>query len=270
MLGCYRSIPLRLEPTPVREAAIMHSPRGPLAANRVIFLSDKEAVCPAACTRVEFEEEHEAVVSLIERRLQERGYSLVSGAIASRVEGVLKGTDERETWDRAEKLLLLGEKTGADAIFKLQWMFRDDRQWNYLKEANTEHFELKPRRIAEKAIEDWRTRRPYWWFRVFADSPSRYDIRVWVIDVSAKMIDLDGNVIWSGTKKLTTSDILPYKWDARLDGRYPKARIVTLGGMKDENFAYTEYFESVPLRAENVLMTIDSLISELPAPRPVN
>ncbi len=277
VLGC-TSIPMTVEKTKPDDAVILQS-KNVRAPKRVIFLSAKEAECPTRCAATVTKESYSKAVTRIEQRLQEQGYSLISGAIVSRIENQLGKSKTREVWDRTEKALLLGKETGADAIFEVRTLYIDQKSRDFLKEFRTKEFREKPRGTVQKAITEWRRgQKPgniwlfipiFGWayYYVYNDPPSSYELPVWEANVSARMIDLDANVIWSGSKTVRSTDIMPHDWRASLDAGYPRSQVVmTFNGTKDQNFDYLELHDDHQLQKKQLYMIIDSLIAQLPKP----
>jgi hypothetical protein len=81
------------------------------------------------------------------------------------------------------------------------------------------------------------------------------------------VIDIDGNVIWSGAKTVRTTDILPEDWEVLLDRSRPNARIshglLPLFGRKQENFDYYRYYHDADLQKKQIMLIIDDLIQQL-------
>ena len=193
-------------------------------------------------------------VSYIEQKLMQRGYKLVSGAIVSRVEDKLQG-GMRETWDRTEKALLLGKETGADAIFEVRRLYVDQRIKSFLKDRSDETFKPSPIRYVEEVIQD-------------DEEASKFDVQYWEATVELRLIDMDGNVIWSGSKTIQTTDIIPKSWIVELEPKYPEAKIAreSFGSRKKENYNFYNYSHSEDLKRKNLYLIIDNLIDNLPAP----
>jgi hypothetical protein len=276
-VGC-RSIPIVMEksepegPSIVRLAGI--SPK------RLIFLPPAEAACPNKCSDVVLKDNFTESLALVEQALQERGYTLISGSIVSRIEEKLKGEVLREQWDRTEKALLLGHATGADAIFQIQAIYVDIYAWDYLRESHASSFQRRPRKSVLNALEEWQPPAGGWilipvlgwaYYAAANDPPSRFQIPFWKATVRARLLDLDGKIIWSGTQTVTTTDIIPDDWHARLDGKHPESKVRrSPTGKKDENFDYFDYFYNLQLQQEQLHMIIDNLIKQLPEPGSAN
>ena len=217
------------------------------------------------------------LVEVIEQRLQERGFNLISGAIVSRVEQMLKGSEKGERLDRTEKALLVGKETGADAIFVVKALYVDQVDRWFLKQRGEDNFVEKPERVVHDAIREWPDQKPsaawYWlpvlgWLRLaMADSPpSLFVVPVWEAMVEAQMLDLDGNIVWSGSETLRSVNVIPSSWEARLNGDYPDSHVRSFWGRKNQNFDYFEYYENTELQRKQVRLIIDSLIDHLPRP----
>jgi len=185
----------------------------------------------------------------------EYGYKLISGAIVSRVEDKLRNSETREEWDRTEKALLLGKDTGADAIFEVRNLYIDQRWKSFLKKRSDEVFHPAPSRYAIEVVQDDK-------------KASRFDIPYWESTVELRMIDMDGNIIWAGSKTVETTDIIPESWEVQLEDDHPMAKISRefWGRRKRENFDYYNYYYSEDFKKEYLYLIIDDLIKRLPKP----
>jgi hypothetical protein len=276
--GC---APLRLtiaKTTPEEPVFLRGTASHEAAFARLIFLSPTGANCPHLCTRaVRAEGDYSHFISRLEQRLQERGFNLISGAIVSRVEQMLKGSERGERLDRTEKALLVGKETGADAIFVVRALYVDQVDRWFLKPRGEDNFVEKPENIVHAAIVEWPAQKPsaawYWlpvlgWLRLaMADSsPSRFVVPAWEARVEAQMLDLDGNIVWSGSKAVRSVDVIPSSWEVGLNGHYPDSEVRSSWGKKNQNFNYFEYYEDTELQRKQVQLIIDDLIDHLPRP----
>jgi hypothetical protein len=222
---------------------------------KLIFISQAEANCPTQCAdTISSQSGFRRIVSHIEKRLSQHGFSLISGDIVSRVEDRLRKNETREKWGRTEKALLLGADTGADAIFEVRSLFIDQRIQTFLKEPGASNFKKVPMAYAARITQE-------------ESSAAKFDVPIWEATVEIRMIDIDGNVIWTGAKTVRTTDILPDDWEVLLDRTRPDARIARslgpLGGRKQENFDYYRYFHDADLQKEQIKLIIDDLIQQL-------
>ena len=248
-------VPLVLDKTDPKNAVISSSFTNIKLPKKVIFLSPKEAECPTQCSGILKEAGYGVFVSYIEQKLMQRGYKLVSGAIVSRIEDKLKESGTREKWDRTEKALLLGKDTGADAIFEVRRLYVDICEKSFLKDRSDEEFKPAPTRYSIEVVKD-------------DEKASRFPVRYWEASVELRMIDMDGNVIWTGSKTVETTDIIPQSWKVQLKPEYPIARISRefFGRRKRENYNYYHYSYSTDLEEKYLLLIIDDLIKQLPSP----
>ena len=235
---------------------------------KLIFLSKPEAACPKECSEIVHNaNKYQGWISQIEQKLLARGYKLISGAIVSRVEEKLVESDYREVWDRTEKALLLGKKTGADAIFEVRGLWADLDERAFIKKKGEEIYKEVPEKYADELIrEDLKHK-----------EISRFDVGYWKVLVELRVLDMDGNVMWSGSRFVSTTDIMPEDWIAQLKDSRPNAKIVRkrtsppwqfwrTGKRKDENFDYSRYYYDTELQEAQLYMIIDDLIRRLPTP----
>ena len=253
--GC-GSTTFELKQTKQEDPTIYRSNETKTFPRKLIFLSTKEAACPTQCSEVVQAANLQRWVSRIEQKLLDRGYRLVSGAIVSRVEEKLRLSDTREKWDRTEKALLLGKETGADAIFEVRGLWSDLRQRTFIKNKGEESFKEVPRNYADKVIsEDPKHKKV-----------SRFDVPYWIVLVELRVLDMDGNIVWAGTRSVRTTDIMPTAWIANLKDYRPNAKIDSKGNTKDENFDYDMYYYDNLLQEKQFILIIDDLIDRLPTP----
>jgi hypothetical protein len=255
LFGC-GSTSFELKQTKQEEPTIYLSNETKTFPRKLIFLSTKEAACPTQCSEVVQEANLKRWVSRIEEKLLDRGYMLVSGAIVSRVEEKLGLSDTREKWDRTEKALLLGEKTGADAIFEVRGLWSDLRQRTFIKKKGEESFKEVPKNYADKLISEDRKHKEV----------SRFDVPYWIVMVELRVLDMDGNIVWSGMRSVRTTDIMPTAWKANVKEYRPNAKIDTKGNRKDQNFDYDMYYYDNLLQEQQFILIIDDLIDRLPPP----
>ena len=277
VLGC-ATYPVNVEKTTPEDPIIMKGKQLKVVPTRVMFLSNKEAKCPTRCSATVEKESYNKLVTRIEQRMQERGYSLISGAIVSRIEDKLLGGEQREEWDRTEKALLLGKDTGAEAIFVVRTLYIDQKARWLLKETRTNEFLERPELTVAKTIKEWRRGgKPstgwlavpiFGWiyYYIVNAPPIGYEFPVWEAVVRARMLDLDGNVLWSASKMVRSTDIMPNDWRARLESTHPWTRVVTSYGKKDQNFDYSTLYDDQELQTKTLSKIIDSLIAQLPKP----
>ncbi|MCB9558075.1 MAG: hypothetical protein H6707_18315 [Deltaproteobacteria bacterium] len=195
---------------------------------------------------------YKRLVSHVEKTLLQRGFELISGAIVSRVENRLKKNETREKWDRTEKALLLGKETGADAIFEVRSVYVDVVTRAFIKGDGDAEYVERPLAYARSQISQ--------------DSSMRMvQVPVWKASVELRIINMDGKVLWSGTKSISTTDIMPEDWHAKvapIEGRAGAARIEKSG----QNFDYFMYFHDAELQEKRVRMLIEDLIGQTPPP----
>ena len=251
------------------EEPIIYSSNGTKTfPKKLIFLSKTEAACPKECSEIVHNaNKYQGWISQVEQKLLARGYKLISGAIVSRVEEKLVESENRETWDRTEKALLLGKKTGADAIFEVRGLWSDLSERTFIKKKGEDSYKEVPEKYADELIkEDLKHK-----------EMSRFDVPYWKVLVELRVLDMDGNVMWSGSRFVRTTDIMPEDWIAQLKDSRPNAKIVRkrtsppwqfwrTGNRKDENFDYSRYYYDNELQEEQFYMIIDDLIGRLPTP----
>lgn len=254
-LGC--SAPILLSRSRPAEPALLRATDVTKVPTKVVFLSEKEASCPNQCSSL-MREEYLRSVLLIERRLMEKGFELISGGVVSRVEDRLKDSKTREIWDRLEKALLLGKETGADAIFQVKALYYDTERKTFVKEKAEKEFSEAP---AQYAMEATRRGGNYW-----------FPVDTWNIGVELRLVDMSGKVIWSASKLVRMTDILPESWQARLvvgpvgKGR-TSVKIKPFVDLPDWNYRLGLYQNNRALQRAIMEQVIDELIEQMPQPK---
>ena len=212
---------------------------------KLLFLSPDEAQCPNQCSEVvRTKNGYSRFVNEVEKLLMEKGFEIISGAIVSRVENKLSDSQTREKWDRVEKALLLGKDTGADAIFEIKDLFVDEVTKTYLKRPGEKEFREVPQDFAKQFATN--------------EKASIFNINIWQATVELRMIDMSGKVIWSGTKTVSLTDVLPSDWTATLSSSYPNATV------SSENYDFQLYYYNRDLISSTVQDIIKDLVNEMP------
>ncbi len=176
----------------------------------------------------------------LEKALLAQGFELISPEIVARAEKGIKGGK----LSGAEKALILGKETKADAVFQVQ--------------------ELAVRGTVDYfTVEDLKTQ-PVDASRVKADKKGRlyhaeteqcvFKLPYYELRFEGKLIDArNGNVLWVGSGRQNVVDALEESWVAKLD------KDCTL---EKENFVFTDY-----VALESTLdSTFGSLVSRLLEP----
>jgi len=247
--GCKKKYTLTVPRTQVQAPEILG--RGVPGIRKVIFVHPPEASCPTACSQViATPEAYNQVIAHAEKAVVQRGYQLISGAIVGRVGGrVMPGN-----WEPAQMALAVGKESGADAVFEIRSLYVDLAKETYLIERGDETFKKVPDRYAAKAVRDDRKR------------SMLFEVPYWEVHVEMRMIALDGSVVWSASKSIRTTDVVPDSWRARMKKQGTRAQINRKRKKRDQNYDYFMYFHDVDLQEKQVLFIIDELVKQLPQP----
>jgi hypothetical protein len=275
--GCVTTGRVTIEKTTPKAPFVLRLKR--FTPERLIFLSPTEASCPTKCSEaVVSPTKYAALVSEFEKALMERGYELVSGAIVSRVENKLAENETREQWDRTEKALLLGKDTGADSIFEVKAYFINRDERHFLKEKGEKDFVQATPSAVRRAIAEGHSKVPWFlWIPpafplgppIYAllrpSPPSSFYLYFWEATVEARILDMDGTVLWSGTQSKGITDTLPEDWTAELKAVYGlnRAQIKKTASGRSENFDLNEYL-APETQTDTLLGMVRSLVATLP------
>ena len=212
---------------------------------KLLFLSPDEARCPNQCSEVvRTKNSYSRFVNEVEKLLMEKGFDIISGAIVSRVETKLSDSQTREKWDRVEKALLLGKDTGADAIFEIKDLFVDEVVKTYLRRPGEKEYREVPKDFANQFAAN--------------EKAAIFKVNIWQATVELRMIDMSGRVIWSGTKTVALTDVLPSDWIATLKAKYPNVEV------SKSNYDYQLYYFNRDLISATVQDIIKELVMEMP------
>ncbi|MBV1861751.1 MAG: SH3 domain-containing protein [Nannocystaceae bacterium] len=176
----------------------------------------------------------------IEKALLAQGFELISPEIVARAEKGIKGGK----LSAAEKALILGKETKADAVFLVQELaIRGTVDYFTVEDLKTQPVDAsrvktdKKDRLYHSETEQCVFKLPY------------YEVRF-----EGKLIDArSGNVLWVGSGRQNVVDALEESWVAKLDKDC---------GLEKENFVFTDYVAS-----ESTLdSTFGGLVSRLLEP----
>jgi hypothetical protein len=254
MASCAATVSIIVPKTTPDEPLILKAPYVDHWPKKLIFLSMTEASCPTRCSDALTTDTLRSFVSYIEQKLMKQNFQLISGGIVSRIELELKNTNNsgREVWDRTEKALLLGKESGADGIFEVRRLHIDKKFHTYLRAGDEQIFKEVPVLWARKVLAEDRT-------------ASSFDLVYWEATVELRLLDIDGNVIWSGTKTVKTTDIIPEAWKADLKAFWPAAYVSWENNRAKENYDYYMYLQNQDLQEQQIYLIIDNLIQQLAA-----
>lgn len=234
-------------------SAPMQKPR------KLLMLPLAEAVCPNQCARISHSSRQDEYVAETLRLLMKRGYEIIDGAVVVRVEEHAEKPYFDETWDRLEKALLLGKNSGADAILTIDRLYVDYEPITQMYEKPERgkapagaKFEEVPERLALKAG----TMKP--------KTVSVFKAYVWNATVEMRLIDMSGKVIWTGTKTIRSTDIIPETWTAQLVLIPPMARIKIKDGVEAFNYDYYMYLYNEDKQRQALLNILNELVKKMP------
>ena len=175
----------------------------------------------------------------LEKALLAQGFEVISSEIVARAQKGIKGK-----LSGAEKALIMGKETKADAVFMVQSMAIS---------GTTDFFtvdDLKTKTVAKNLVKEDKKG------RLFHAETEQCIFRLPYYEVrfEGKMIDArTGNVLWVGSGRQTVVDALDESWVAKLD---KECSLVT------ENFSFGQY-----VAGEGALTsTYDGLLAQLLPP----
>jgi hypothetical protein len=181
--------------------------------------------------------------SRVERALLSQGFDVISSEIVARAQKNIRGANKMSS---AEKALVMGKETQADAVFMVQSLgvfgqanfYRvDDLKVEQIEPGRVKYDEKKQRHY-HADTEECLVRVPY------------YEVHF-----EGKLVDAySGNVLWVGTGKQTSIDAFSESWVAKL-GKH--CEIV------EQNFIYDDYIGSETALAETVGELVNRMVTPL-------
>lgn len=175
----------------------------------------------------------------LEKALLSQGFEVIASEIVARAQ---KGINSKLS--AAEKALLMGKETKADAVFIVQSM-KISGATDYFTVADLKTEKIPPNRVkADKKG------------RLYHEETEKCIFRLpyYQMEFEGKLIDArSGGVLWVGSTKHTVIDALDESWVAKLDKDC---------GLVDENFSFGQYVAGEAALAS----TYDGLLAELLPP----
>lgn len=172
----------------------------------------------------------------VEKLLLAKGFEVISPEIVARADSETKGQNEKLS--AAEKALILGQKTKADAVFMLQSVaVHGARKYFQVDENQTS--EVEPGRVRHEEGEDHPVR--------VDDEKCLHELPYYELRIEGKLIDAQsGMVLWVGAGRQTSIDTFKDSYIADVDDDCE---------VLSQSFIYADY-----LRDE---VTLDRAVSAL-------
>lgn len=203
--GCSSLTTLTVRPTKPSELSLVPAPRlSEHRYKRVLIVPPEEGV--TVSDRIESQvpaaREVRFYTGEVEKILLAKGFEVVSSEIVARA----KSASPSGKYSFAERALVLGRGTHADAVLSIQKLAVEDQEKFYHRQDLSE---VAP---AERSQDDDG--------RYFHRKSEQclYRLPLYRIVVSAKLIDVQGgDVLWVGEGSESSLDTLPASWVAKLD-----------------------------------------------------
>jgi len=179
----------------------------------------------------------------LEKALVKKRFQVISPEIVARADKEAKSANG--TLSAAEKAMIMGKKTQADAVFIVQSI--DVR-------GQVRHFALKDEKA--EAVEPGLVRVKDDGETVHAKTEQcLFAVPYYELILEAKLVEAaTGNVLWLGTGKQRSTDVLRQDWYAELDGDCELQR---------QNFIYSDYLNSEETLEKTVTALFERMLGPL-------
>jgi hypothetical protein len=205
LTGCSSLTTLTVRPTTPSELSLVPAPRlSEHRYKRVLIVPPEEGV--SVSDRIESQVPASRDVRFytgeVEKILLAKGFEVVSSEIVARA----KNASASGKYSFAERALVLGRGTHADAVLSIQRLAIEDHEKFYHR------LDLSEVAPADRAQDD-----DGHYFHRKTDQ-CLYRLPLYKVVVSAKLIDVQGgDVLWVGEGSETSLDTMPRSWVAKLD-----------------------------------------------------
>ncbi len=217
-LGCGSAMTLTVEPREATPAELLPAPQlSQLEYRKVLLLpSEKPVVFKDVEQAIVRERDARYYLRKLEKVLLAQGFEVISSEVVARAHGGKKMT-------AAEKAMLLGKQTRADAVFVIQSIsvrgMARDFLVDYVQTAEIDAGQVKP-------DEDG----------IYFDVQSErcvHRLPYYEISFEGKLLDSrKGTVLWVGSGRQSSIDVIQDNWTAEVDDDCE---------VLDQNFVYADY-----------------------------
>ncbi|MCA9710994.1 MAG: SH3 domain-containing protein [Myxococcales bacterium] len=244
-LGCAKADTLTVKPTTPDEPELVPSPRLEEYAYKKILLLpyEGEVVIKGLDSAALTEPDGAYYTSKLEKALLARGFEVISPEIVARVAKSTKGAGKLSA---AEKALVMGKETKADAVFVTQSLVLEATADFYsVQEMKTAKVDSAKVKQDDKSKEYYQPETKECVFRL-----PYYSVRM-----EGKLIDArTGNVLWVGSGRQTAIDSLRESYVAKLGKKCE---------LLEENFVFTDQLAGEPQLAATFGGLVDRLFDPL-------
>jgi hypothetical protein len=210
LLGCGSSQRLTVRPSQPAPVDTTVSPKLNEHAYRKVLLLPPERGVDARDAKVASvrKKSIDYYMAKLERLLLAKGFEVISPEIVARAGAEVGGKSGQLS--AAEKALILGQKTKADAVLMLQsTAARSSAKYFRVEEERTT--EIEPARVRRDEGEDHPLHKD--------TKQCLHEVPYYEVIVEAKLIDASsGTVLWVGSGRQSTIDTLRDSWVADVDG----------------------------------------------------
>ncbi len=212
---------------------------------RILLLPpEQEVVVEELGVRSVAEKKTRYYTAKLEKALVKKGFRVISPEIVARADKEAKSS--KGTLSAAEKAMIMGKKTQADAVFIVQSINVRGR---------LRHFALTDEK-AEEVEEPGLVRVNDDGETVHAKTEQcLYALPYYELMLEAKVVDAaSGNVLWLGTGKQSSTDVLRQDWSAEIDGDCQ---------LQKQNFIYGDYLSNEETLAKTVTALFERMLGPL-------
>lgn len=178
----------------------------------------------------------------LEKALVKKGFQVISPEIVARAEGTKSA---KGTLSAAEKAMIMGKKTQADAVFIVQSIgMRGLVKYYVLQDEKAS--EVEPGLV--RVNDDGET--------VHAQTEQcLFALPYYELTLEAKLVEAaSGNVLWLGTGSQRSTDVLRQDWSAEIDGDCE---------LQKQNFIYSDYLNDEETLEKTVTALFERMLGPL-------
>ncbi|MEM9462740.1 MAG: SH3 domain-containing protein [Myxococcota bacterium] len=244
-LSCAKADTLTVKPTTPGDAELVPSPRlEEFAYKKILLLPFEGKVEVKDLSAAALKEKDGAYYTgKLEKALLARGFEVISPEIVARVAKSTKGAGKLSA---AEKAMVMGKETKADAVFVTQSIALESQADFYaVDELETAKVEAAKVKQDEKSQEYYQPE----------TKDCVYRLPYYVVRMEGKLVDAKtGNVLWVGSGQQTAIDSLSESYVAKLGKKCE---------LLEENFVFTDTLAGEPQLAATFGGLVDRLFDPL-------
>lgn len=245
--GCGSTIALLQKPTEPAAVELVPAPRLKQYVYKKILLLPPEKAVEVRDFRVKTVSEKTAqyYMAKLEKALLQKGFQVISPEIVARADQGAK--DSKNALSAAEKAMIMGQQTEADAVFIVQ---------SIAVQGMVKYFAMQDEKAVE--VEPGMVRINDEFEAVHVQTGQcLFALPYYEVRLEAKLVEAaSGAVLWVGTGRQRSTDVLRQDWSAELNNDCKKQR---------ENFIYSDFLGDEQTLDKIVAALLDRMLTPLQA-----